>query len=405
MILHRYSQEQTVVYGCTISGRQAEVSGIETQVGLFINTISIVTHFNATESGEAYLKSFHQNFQEAQHYGYVPLWEIQKQSGFLSKASLFHYLFVFENYPLEGVKESEAIFKELGFRITDILSEERTHYPLTVMALEHHQGIQFKLDYMASHFDEGDLSQLCRHWQKLLQELITRSDEPYENYHFLEEKEAKQILVEWNQTEQAYPKDQTLPQLFEAQAQKTPDNIAVIFENQQLTYQELNEQANQLAHYLIQQGIRPESKVAIMMERSIELIIGILGILKAGGAYVPLDPSYPEERLSYMLEDSEAEILLTMSSFESVKFLISYQIKILFYDSVSKALSLESKEIPTIDLSADNLAYIIYTSGSTGKPKGVQISHRSICDHIYWYGWYRPDAEGERFFTSIFIWF
>ncbi len=152
-MLHRYSQEKTVVYGSTISGRQADIPGIEQQVGLFINTLPIVTTFNPSETASQYLKNFHLHFQEAQQYGYIPLWDIQRQSRIGSETSLFHYLFVFENYPIEGFQEGSNTLVQLGFEITDVVAFERTNYPLTIVCLEQHQQLNLKIDYAEGHFD------------------------------------------------------------------------------------------------------------------------------------------------------------------------------------------------------------------------------------------------------------
>ncbi len=332
------------------------------------------------ETGSQYLKNFHVHFQEVQQYGYIPLWDIQRQSTISSETPLFHYLLVFENYPIEGFQDGAHTLNQLGFEIAHVTAHERTNYPLTIVCSEQGQQLQLKLDYAEGHFEQKALEQFCQHWRQLLHQLIDHPEKSHTAYGLLGAEETQQIVVEWNDTKQEYPKDQTLLQLYEAQLQKTPNHIAVIFEEQQWTYLELNEKANQLAHYLIQHGVKVESKVAIMMERSIELIIGILGILKAGGVYVPLDPSYPEERLRYMLEDSEAEILLTMSSLDFLNDFCSCQngFSIICYDELEHLLNSNSIQNPEISLFSQNLAYIIYTSGSTGKPKGVLISQQAV---------------------------
>jgi len=182
------------------------------------------------------------------------------------------------------------------------------------------------------------------------------------------------LLVEWNNTAREYPQDKCIHQLFEEQVQQTPDAIAVVFEGEQLTYLELNEKANQLAHYLQELAVGPEVLVGICLERSIEMIVGLLGILKAGGAYVPLDPAYPFERLGFMLEDSCVPVLLTQSKL--VEKIPPHSACVICLDSNWGEIAFHSKEKPSSSVTPNNLAYVIYTSGSTGKPKGVLLAHR-----------------------------
>ena len=196
----------------------------------------------------------------------------------------------------------------------------------------------------------------------------------------LTDAEQYQLLVEWNNTTKDYPQDKCIHQLFESQVERTPDSVAVVFEDQQITYLELNARANQLAHYLQEKGLRAEVLVGICVERSIEMIVGLLGVLKAGGAYIPLDPAYPFERLSFMLEDSSLPWLLTQSKL--VGKLPPHSARVVCLDSDWQEIALHSNENPSSTVSPNNLAYVIYTSGSTGKPKGVQICHQSVVNFL-----------------------
>ncbi len=202
------------------------------------------------------------------------------------------------------------------------------------------------------------------------------STQSIDNFSALTEGERRKLLVEWNDTSVNYPKHLCIHQLFEAQVDKTPDSIAVVFEEQQLTYQELNHRANQLAHYLQGLGVGPEVLVGICVDRSLEMVVGLLGILKAGGAYVPLDPTYPKERLSFMLSDSQVQVLLTQQKF--VEGFTGSAAKVVCLDTDRKSVNRQSQENPTSNVMADNLAYVIYTSGSTGTPKGVAVPHRAV---------------------------
>jgi amino acid adenylation domain-containing protein len=197
----------------------------------------------------------------------------------------------------------------------------------------------------------------------------------------LTESERHRLLVEWNNTFADYPQDKCIHQLFEAQVEQNPDAVAVVFEDKQLTYRELNCRANKVAHYLQALGVKPEVLVGICVERSLEMVVGILGILKAGGAYVPLDPVYPGERLAFMLEDSSVPVLLTQQRL--VDRLPKHEAQVVCLDAQWEIIAQHSEENITCGVIAENLAYVIYTSGSTGKPKGVTIQHRSLVNYIH----------------------
>ncbi|MCL6755243.1 amino acid adenylation domain-containing protein [Nostoc sp. CCCryo 231-06] len=213
-----------------------------------------------------------------------------------------------------------------------------------------------------------------------MEETVIDSTYSINDYSALTEQERHKILVEWNDTRIDYPKDLCIHELFAAQVEKTPENIAVVFKEQQLTYQELNYQANKIANYLQKLGVKPEVLVGICVERSLEMIVGLLGILKAGGAYVPLDPTYPKERLSFMLSDSQAQVVLTQKKF--VEELTASGAKLICLDTDWESFQRESNENPSSGVAPDNLAYVIYTSGSTGTPKGVLIQHQGVCNLI-----------------------
>ena len=193
------------------------------------------------------------------------------------------------------------------------------------------------------------------------------------------EAERQQVLVNWNDTRVDRPKDLCIHQLFEAQVERTPDAIAVVLEDQQLTYEELNRRANQLANHLRLLGVGPEVPVGICLKHSLEMVIGLLGILKAGGVYVPLDPAYPKERIAFMLEDADVPVILTQEAL--LAGLPEHNAKVVCLDSDWETIAQESAENPICLTVPENLAYIIYTSGSTGQPKGVLVSHASIAEH------------------------
>ena len=209
-----------------------------------------------------------------------------------------------------------------------------------------------------------------------MENIIINSTQSINNNSGLTEQELHKILVEWNDTRTDYSKHLCIHELFEAEVEKTPENIAVVFKEQQLTYQELNHRANKIAHYLQSLGVGPEVLVGICVERSLEMIVGLLGILKASGAYVPLNPTYPQERLSFMLADSQVQVLLTQDKF--VEGLATSGVKLVRLDTEWELINCQSQENLTSNATAENLAYVIYTSGSTGTPKGVAVPHRAV---------------------------
>lgn len=208
------------------------------------------------------------------------------------------------------------------------------------------------------------------------------ADQAFPDLASLSRQEAKQNLVHCNKTRSEYPQEKCVHQLFEAQAQQTPDAVAVVFQEQKLTYGELNARANQLAHYLKGLGVGPEVIVGICVDRSLEMIVGLLGILKAGGAYLPLDPTYAIDRLNFMVEDAQVPVLLTQQ--HCLSKLPSHQAQVICLDADWDTIAANTSETPTSEVTSNNLIYVIYTSGSTGKPKGVMMNHRSICNHLFW---------------------
>ncbi|MBW4431901.1 MAG: amino acid adenylation domain-containing protein [Pelatocladus maniniholoensis HA4357-MV3] len=239
-------------------------------------------------------------------------------------------------------------------------------------------------------FAESYIQKMVGHLQTLLQAIVANPQQRLLDLPLLTEYEKYQLLREWNNTEVEYPQQQCIHELFAAQVEEVPDAIAVVFENQQLSYRELNRRANQLAHYLRSAklsrsdslGVKPEILVGICVERSLSMVIGLLAILKAGGAYVPLDPSYPQERLAYMLEDSQAGVLLTQQYL--LENISNHKAQVICIDSDWEKIAHESTDNPISNITLDNLAYVIYTSGSTGKPKGAMNAHSGILNRLLW---------------------
>ena len=240
-------------------------------------------------------------------------------------------------------------------------------FDLSLTAYEVEEGLFVSFEYNTDLFDSSTIARMAGHFENWLNEITYHPDESYTKLSMLSDTEQKQLLEEWNDTDVVYGHDCMIHELFEQQVARTPDAVAVVYEGGKLTYQELNEKSNQLAHFLQKRGIGPESLVGICIERSPDMIIGLFGILKAGGAYVPLDPSYPENRLRYILENSQIQVLLTK---EALQDWLPKDIQAICLDRDQVMISKESNLAPVSGVTANNLAYIIYTSGSAEIQRG-----------------------------------
>ncbi|HEX8651125.1 MAG TPA: non-ribosomal peptide synthase/polyketide synthase [Pyrinomonadaceae bacterium] len=371
LLLARYSGEEDVVFGSTVSGRPAALAGVEEMVGLFINTLPVRAQVAPADSLLSWLKKLQAWQTELRQYEYSPLVEVQGWSEVPRGLPLFESILVFENYPVDA----SALKRGGDLEVRQIRSFERTNYPLAVMVAPGSE-LLLKILYDGSRFDGDTISRMLGHFQTLLEGIVAAPEARLSSLPLLTEAERSQLLYEWNDTDADYPRDQCIHQLFEAQTERAPDSIAVIFGEKQLTYRELNCRANQLAHHLRALGVGPESHVGILLERSVEMVVGLLGILKAGGAYVPLDPTYPKQRLTFMLEDAQVPVLLTQQA--RLKDLPEHGARTVCLDADWSLISQESALNPVNETRPDNLAYLIYTSGSTGKPKGVAIPHEAV---------------------------
>jgi surfactin family lipopeptide synthetase A len=279
-----------------------------------------------------------------------------------------------QDYPLETILSETNL--RVGFVWQEFNYIEQPGLDLTLALSERETSVCCNFHYDGDLFEAATIERMAGHWQNLITQIITTPDRAIAQLSLLTEAEKHQILVEWNDTQVNYPQDKCIHQLIESQAAQTPGAIALVFEEQQLTYRELNRQAEGLAAHLQNLGVKPDSLVGIYVERSLEMVVGILAILKAGGAYVPLDPNAPGERLSYILKDTKIKVLLTQSSLNSDLDLSGRSIQIVDLDRLETIIDESNSHLEAI-VAPHNLAYVIYTSGSTGKPKGVQIEHRA----------------------------
>lgn len=378
LLISRYSGEKDVVFGATVSGRQPVIENIESMVGLLINTIPTRVKIDNQKQILSWLQELQTQAIEQEQYSYFPLAEIQQVSDILPGMPLFESLLVFENYPVDSSKQDT----QKTLEISHLSCFERTNYPLTIVI---NPGSQLggRFVYDTSCFDEQTLVRMIGSFQTLLTRFSENLNlqQNISQISLLSAEEEQELILLENHQNQENINYQCLHVLFEEQVQKTPDKIAVVYKQENLTYRELNNRANQLANYLKSLGVKPETRVGICVERSPEMVIGILAILKAGGAYVPLDPAYPTERLALMLEDVQTPILLTQTHLQNR--LPRNQQMVVNLDTDGEIIAQYSTDNLPCEVTPENLAYIIYTSGSTGTPKGTEVPHRSFIGFMF----------------------
>ncbi|WP_085704955.1 non-ribosomal peptide synthetase [Pseudomonas sp. B8(2017)] len=376
LLLQRYTGQSSVCFGATVAGRPAELAGVEAQIGLFINTLPVVGTPQGEQSVAQWIGQVQASNLAMREYEHTPLYDVQRWAG-LGGEALFDSLVVFESYPVSEALRQGA---PSGLQFGPVQVREQTNYPLTVLvSLGDSLAIQYRHD--RAHWSSEAIEQLAHHFGTLLDALVSDPCAALGDLPLLDAAQHQRIVQDWNRTAASYPADRCIHQLFEAQVVAAPGAVALIHGEQTLTYAALNVRANQLAHKLREAGVGPEVLVGVAMERGLDMVVALMAILKAGGAYVPLDPGYPQDRLVYMLEDSQSILLLSQSHLlERVP--ASFQARTLLVDQ----LLLDGYEAadPVCVSTPDNLAYCIYTSGSTGKPKGVQIEHRNAVAMIGW---------------------
>ena len=373
LLLSRYCNTTDVVFGATSSGRPATLAGVQSMVGLFINTLPLRVQVSPQANLVEWLQKLQAQQAESWQYEYTSLLEIQEWSELPRGTSLFESILVFENYPVDtsGAQGNQDL------RIVNIQSIEWTNFPLTLLVSVGNK-LSMKLKYDRTRFAPVAMTQLLEHFCLLLESMIV--PEQMGTIPLLTHQERQQI-IQWNQTQTDYPQE-CIHHQFEAQVARTPDNIAVVFKEEKLTYRELNQRANQLAHYLQNFGVQPETLVGIYLERSLLMVIGILAILKAGAAYVPLERDYPTQRLAYILCETEVPVILTQASL--LENLPCHSSKAVCLERDWQEISQHPNHNISTFVNLENAIYVIYTSGSTGQPKGVINTHSGLSNRLFW---------------------
>lgn len=374
-LLHRYTGQEDILVGSPVAGRTM----VETEplIGFFLNSLVLRGDLSGDPTFREMLQRVRQTALAAYAHQELPfekLVDALQPARDLSRAPLFQVLFVLQNEPLR--------LPELtGLKVTPFQVHSGTaKFDLMLSLEEGADGLGGFIEFNSDLFDAETIARLLGHYQMLLETVAVDAEQHLSQLPLLTEPERKQILSDWNNTHADFPRDKCVHQLFEEQVERAPDVTALVFEDDELTYGDLNERANRLARELKALGVGPDVPVGICVRRSLEMVVGLLGILKAGGCYLPLDPAYPKERLAFMLQDSRAPVLLTQTSLRGHFKSEIADLKLLCVDELPESRTRKKDEDERPIPHSQNLAYVIYTSGSTGKPKGVMVTHRNVAN-------------------------
>ncbi len=376
LLLQRQTGQDAVAFGATVAGRSAEVRGAEQQVGLFINTLPVVAAPLPEQRVGQWLQQVQAQNLALREFEHTPLFEVQRWSGHGAE-SLFDTLMVFENYPVAEALEQEA---PAGLSFSGIDNHEQTNYPLT-LSVTLGASLHLHFSYAHAAFSAAMATQLANRLVNLLEAMQDDASAPLSELAWLDAEESRRLVHDWSTAAFDCPSDEPVHVLFEAQAARTPEAPALLFEDRQLSYRALNEQANQLARKLVEQGVGPDVLVGIAADRGLEMIVGLLAVLKAGGGYVPLDPSYPQDRLLCMIEDSRIALLLGHEAVVG-RLAVPDSLPRLLLDQPQHWAQYATDNLVN-RVHGEHLAYVMFTSGSTGRPKGVGISQRALTRHAF----------------------
>jgi amino acid adenylation domain-containing protein/non-ribosomal peptide synthase protein (TIGR01720 family) len=373
-LLHEYCGSDTITYGVTVSGRPDNLPYVDGRVGMFINTVPLKSQLKKGQIIVEWLQAVQQDQVASRQYQYTPLHRIQDYTDL--HEDLFDTTLTFQNYPINNL----LISHDWALKIENLHVHEQNNYPLS-LTISIAEEITIRVIYNASLLQEEYLHEIENHFRNVLLQIVENDQADVDEIKLLTGVEEQQLLFHFNNTARRVITEETVVTLIEEQAIQTPEAIALIFKEKQLTYKELSRRSNQLAHYLIGEGVKPETLIPICIEPGFEMIIGILGILKAGAAYVPIDPNYPAERIQYIIEDTSAKMVISSQASRS-KLTDVAELNIIEIDADNAAINIHPDRNPAVAFALNHLAYIIYTSGSTGEPKGVMIEHRSLINYL-----------------------
>lgn len=373
VLLSKYTSQEDIVVGTPIAGRtHADLKNV---IGMFVNTLAMRNKPEADLTFSEFLMAVKDNSLNAFNNQDYPLEQLINNLDLnrdMSRNTLIETLFTLQNTGSEVFQLGDAKVQPYN------IGEVKAKFELSLDAVEFENKIQFVLEFSTLLYKRETMERFANHFINILKEVASNLDTKISDIDFLDEEEKRKILFDFNKTEGYFPNNKTVKDLFEEQALKYPDKVAVVFREQSITYGQLDKRTNQLARLLREKGVKPNNIVPVMIERSIDVIIAILAVIKAGGAYLPIDPMYPDDRIRYMFSDSDAKILLTNKSLNKKVEFESIEIDDEQIDGYDES-SLENVNKPS------DLLYIIYTSGTTGKPKGVMIEHRNYVNITY--GW------------------
>ncbi len=395
VLLERYTGQRDVVVGSPVANRHDPL--LEPMIGFFVNSLVMRVRVMPQATFRELLSEVRAASLEAFQHQDLPFERLVEELSprrSLNTPPIFQVLFAVQNSPVDSVQLHDLQMEPVT------ADEFHVRHDLELHVREHNGELNLHWMFNRDLFDRWRIEQMARHFAQLLENVAVEPEKSLLRLDLLSAEEYRQIIADWNNTARDYP-PRLLPELFESQARMSPEREAVVCNGKSLTYAELNQRSNQLAHYLRSHGVRPEVRVGICLQRGLDMIVSLLAVLKAGGAYVPLDPNYPAERLAYTLHDAQSPVLLVQQSL--VGQIPAYAGTLIQVDADWPKIANESTANPAVLTNPENLAYVIYTSGSTGKPKGVAIRHSSVSVLLHWARETFPpeDLSGMLASTSI----